>query len=283
MRYRLSRMWHAPRAGAPSAVAWAPTSHRPCRRAAPGWGPVHPTHDEIQSLADPRGRSVSGKAAFENERRGPGVLRGAALISRPFGELSRPPCASEHGAPCTAECGVSPRSTSPWSCHPLRRSRPRTGQLGSSQTGIRTAVGGGVSIMRCSKKPAARRYCPWYRRGRGWCVTRCRPHVRIISLLAPQRCRKVGAPPSVSQACPPELGGNSALMFCLTPTWNARAPPPLGLVLPPGTGGMATGRHLVHYSIATSMPSGSLEASSFLLAIRRRSSRSASYRRGPTG
>jgi len=249
----------AARRGAEVQSAWAQTLYTDraavLRRAGDLF--IHHT-DEIQSWLIREAGSVPGKAAFETTVAAQECYEAAALISRPFGELlpsALPRLSMVRRVPAGVVGVIAPFNV------PLVlaiRSVAPALALGNSvvlKPDIRTAVGGGVSIMRVFEEAGLPEgvlsLVPGGAQAGASLVAD--PHVRIISFTGSTAAgRKVGeAAGRYLKRAHLELGGNSALIVLPDADLErASSTAAWGSFFHQGQVCMSTGRHLVHYSIA---------------------------------
>jgi benzaldehyde dehydrogenase (NAD) len=214
--------------------------------------------DEIQDWLIREAGSVPGKAAFETATAAQECYEAAALVSRPVGDLlqsAEPRLSMVRRVPAGVVGVIAPFNV------PLIlaiRSVAPALALGNSvvlKPDARTAVGGGVSIMRVFEEAGLPEgvLCLVPGGAEAGAALVADPRVRVISFTGSTAAgRKVGAAAAQHlKRAHLELGGNSALIVLPDADLERAASiAAWGSFFHQGQVCMTTGRHLVHESIA---------------------------------
>ncbi|MDX6350263.1 MAG: benzaldehyde dehydrogenase, partial [Streptomyces sp.] len=214
--------------------------------------------DEIQDWLIREAGSVPGKAAFETATAAQECYEAAALVSRPVGDLlqsAEPRLSMVRRVPAGVVGVIAPFNV------PLIlaiRSVAPALALGNSvvlKPDARTAVGGGVSIMRVFEEAGLPDgvLCLVPGGAEAGAALVADPRVRVISFTGSTAAgRKVGAAAAHHlKRAHLELGGNSALIVLPDADLERAASiAAWGSFFHQGQVCMTTGRHLVHESIA---------------------------------
>ncbi|WP_405791606.1 benzaldehyde dehydrogenase [Streptomyces sp. NBC_01506] len=214
--------------------------------------------EEIQDWLIHEAGSIQGKAAFETATAAQECYEAAALVSRPVGDVlqtAEPRLSMVRRVPAGVVGVIAPFNV------PLIlaiRSVAPALALGNAvvlKPDVRTAVGGGVSIMRVFEEAGLPEgvLCLTPGDAEAGAALVADPRVRVISFTGSTAAgRKVGA--SAAQHLKRahlELGGNSALIVLPDADLERAASiAAWGSFFHQGQVCMSTGRHLVHESIA---------------------------------
>jgi benzaldehyde dehydrogenase (NAD) len=214
--------------------------------------------EEIQQWLIREAGSIPGKAAFETATAAQECYEAAALASRPLGELL-PSAEPRLSMACRVPAGVV-GVIAPFNFPLILAIRSVAPALALGNAVLlkpdpRTAVGGGVAIMRVFEEAGLPEGVLHLLPGgaQTGAALVADPHVRVISFTGSTAAgRKVGAVAAEHlKRAHLELGGNSALIVLPDADLDrAVSTAAWGSFLHQGQICMTTGRHLVHRSIA---------------------------------